>query len=237
MSKVIGIAGNRLIEAIDYLHGNPADYTQTELVLAFQKCGAIPLILPIDDPKRASLYIEQIDVLALAGGQDIDPLFYGEEPIPTLEGLLPIRDAFEIALVKEAIRQGKAVFGLCRGMQIINVALGGTLVQDVNQLKTTHLKHLQAPTKECFKTHHITVKDEAMMREFLPSSYTVNSYHHQAVKQLADGLHVTAVSPDDLIEGFEDKVRRILGVQWHPETLWASYDEEMTLFKYIVEKL
>lgn len=237
MTKIVGIAGNRVIESIDYFHGNHVDYIQTELVEGLQLLDTLPIILPIGQPELAEKYIEKIDILVLAGGQDVSPIYYNEEPDRNLGMTFPPRDAFEIALVQAAIRQNKAVFGLCRGMQLINVALGGSLFQDINQLSEFNVSHLQAPTRECFKTHQIKIKEGSKLSSFLPETCLVNSYHHQAIKKLGDGLLATAYSSDGLIEAFESQAQRILAVQWHPEMLWRYHEDERQLFKYIVECL
>ncbi|MBS7576863.1 MULTISPECIES: gamma-glutamyl-gamma-aminobutyrate hydrolase family protein [unclassified Enterococcus] len=237
MTKIVGIAGNRVIESIDYFHGNPVDYIQTELVEGLQLFDALPIILPIGKPELAEQYVEKIDILVLGGGQDISPIYYNEEPIHPLGMTFPPRDAFEIALVQAALHQKKAIFGLCRGMQLINVALGGTLYQDINQLPEITINHLQAPTRECFKTHRIKISNDSLLGHFLPDECLVNSYHHQAIKNLADGVVATAHSTDGVIEAFESPANRILAVQWHPEMLWRYHENERCLFKYIVEQL
>ncbi len=130
--KIIGIAGNQLLQAAEVFHGNQVTYTPQGFVSAVQAAGGVPLVLPIGPKELAATYIQQIDKLLLAGGQDVAPEFYGQEPHIKLEETNRDRDEFELALIEEALKQNKPIFAVCRGMQLVNVALGGTLYQDLS---------------------------------------------------------------------------------------------------------
>lgn len=240
MSKpIIGIAGNQLVHAVEVFNGNQVSYTPQGFVTAVQQAGGLPLIIPIGEPETAADYIQQIDKLLLAGGQDISPLFYGEEPHPKLEETNRNRDAFELALVEEAIKQKKPVFAVCRGMQLLNVALGGTLYQDLSQYSEWKVKHGQQPTAPEFATHSITTEADSTLNQLFGTNYEVNSYHHQAIRRLSTHLTATAQATDGIIEGVEstDPEQRLLGVQWHPELSFTKKAKEFELFRYFIEQL
>ncbi|MHC5215094.1 gamma-glutamyl-gamma-aminobutyrate hydrolase family protein [Enterococcus sp. LJL128] len=236
---IIGIAGNQLIHAADVFHGNQVSYTPQGFVAGVQQTGGLPFVLPIGAPESASAYIEKIDKLLLAGGQDVSPEFYGEEPHPKLEETNKNRDKFELALISEAIKQKKPIFTVCRGTQLLNVALGGTLYQDLSQYSDWKVKHSQEPTAPEFPTHSITTEKGSILSRLLGEHYQVNSYHHQAIHTLAPDLTVTARAADGIIEGVEGKQAdsRILGVQWHPELIFHKEPKELGLFDYFVNEL
>lgn len=118
--KIIGIAGNQLLQAAEVFHGNQVTYTPQGFVSAVQAAGGVPLVLPIGPKELAATYIQQIDKLLLAGGQDVAPEFYGQEPHIKLEETNRDRDEFELALIEEALKQNKPIFAVCRGMQLVN---------------------------------------------------------------------------------------------------------------------
>jgi putative glutamine amidotransferase len=164
-----------------------------------------------------------MDGLLLSGGSDLDPGYYGEEPVPELGVTVPERDAFEMALLEHALRRGMPIFGICRGMQILNVALGGTLYQDLpSQLGKGVLKHWQDKPK-WQSAHEVEVREGSWIREVTNSRFVeVNSYHHQGIKDLAGGLVVSARSSDGVVEAIESRdfsKRWIVGVQWHTEAM------------------
>lgn len=236
---IIGISGNKILQAVDIFYGNHVTYTPEGFITAIKKVGGTPLVLPINDPTSAETYISIIDKLVLPGGQDISPDLFGEEPHPKLEETNKERDLFEIALIKEAMKQQKPIFAICRGMQLLNVALGGTLYQDLSMYPEWAVKHGQQPTQPQFATHSIKTTSESRLSKIVGENFSVNSYHHQAIKTLAPELTVTARALDGTIEGVEfvDESQRILGVQWHPELRFNNSTEELALFDYFVNKL
>jgi putative glutamine amidotransferase len=181
--------------------------------------------------------------LLLTGGADIAPARYGESPHATVEEAEPGRDEFEIDLIAAARKRGLPIFAICRGIQVLNVAGGGTLVQDIPSLVHGALPHsLPSPPHEAYELAHEVWLDKdtlltRLMRERLSDadSCEVNSRHHQAVKDAASGLRVSATAPDGVIEAIEDpEARFCLGVQWHPENFWRT-GEFRPLFEGFVE--
>lgn len=238
MIRKIGIAGNER-KAI-----NPEDqneytfsYTPKEFVEGVTNAGGLPIILPLGKPEQAKAYIELIDVLLLAGGQDVDPSLYNQEPHEKLGELFKERDAFELALIKEAVRQKKPIAGVCRGMQLLNIAFGGTMIQDLSLEPTLTLAHVQSPVPLSETTHDITIESNSYLAEFLPKTVAVNSYHHQAISQIAPDFKVTARATDGAVEAIEGVIEDscILGVQWHPEQGFKTSPTDQQFFTYLVE--
>lgn len=239
MTTIIGIAGNQIIQSVDVFNGNHVSYTPQGFVTAVQKAGGLPIILPIGEEQAAADYISKIDKLLLAGGQDISPDLFGEDPHPKLEETNRSRDLFELVLIKEAIKQNKPIFAVCRGMQLLNIALGGTLYQDLSLYSDWKVKHGQQPTQPQFATHDIQIEKNSILYPLLGERYRVNSYHHQALNTVASSLKITARSSDGIAEAIESEnpKQRILGVQWHPELRFDVEAKEFKLFDYFVNQL
>ena len=169
--------------------------------------------------------------LLLTGGDDVAPSRYGEVPLPAVVSVFPERDEFELALVREARRRGLPILAICRGIQVLNVACGGTLVQDIPSQVENALDHAYTvPPHRAFDyAHDIWIEDNSLLASLMQErlngsdSCAVNSRHHQAVKQVAPGFRVVATAPDGIIEAIEDpQARFCLGVQWHPENFWRT---------------
>jgi putative glutamine amidotransferase len=183
------------------------------------------------------------DGLLLTGGDDVAPARYGEDHHPAVKVVPPERDDFEIALVREARRRNLPIFAICRGVQVLNVAFGGSLIQDIPTQVAGALEHKQGmPQHKPFDlAHEVWLEKESLlaklMKERLSDADTleVNSRHHQSVKTLAQGFQVTATAPDGVIEAIEDPTARFcLGVQWHPENFWRT-GEFRPLFEGFIE--
>jgi putative glutamine amidotransferase len=181
--------------------------------------------------------------LMLTGGDDVAPAHYGESQHPAVVEVEPERDEFEIALVQEARRRNLPIFAICRGVQVLNVAFGGSLVQDIPTQVAGALQHkLAVPPHQSFAlAHEVWFEKDSLLGSLLKDrlsdadSCEVNSRHHQAVKQVAEGFRVTATAPDGVIEAIEDPGARFcLGVQWHPENFWRT-GEFRALFEGFVE--
>jgi putative glutamine amidotransferase len=206
--------------------------------LATTMVGGVPWMIPLLDddlPTLRQIY-ERLDGLLIPGGVDVDPRQYGEAILPACGNLDPSRDRVELQLVRWAIEDGKPVFGLCRGLQIINVALGGTLWQDLAVQRPELAKHDYFPTAGYARqhlAHPITLAPTSRLAMLLhgPATVMVNSMHHQGIKALGAGLVATATAPDGLVEAIElpgDPF--VIGVQWHPEVFEMTDPHTRHLF-------
>ncbi len=191
-------------------------------VRAVQQGGGVPVLLPphLGEEALAALW-ERIDGLLLTGGGDVDPARFGQERHPTVYDVAPLRDDLELTVTRRALEEDRPVLAICRGIQVLNVALGGTLVQDLPSERPGPIVHSQtAPRHE--PTHAVKVLGEgSRLGEVLGAlEVQVNSMHHQAIDRLGGGLREVAWAPDGVIEGVEmPGPGFVLGVQWHPEEL------------------
>jgi putative glutamine amidotransferase len=216
-------------ETID---GRPVEQVNQVYVDAVVQAGGIPFILPVLEPADAELALLAVDGLLLTGGGDVDPACYGAAPVPEVYGVDPRRDAFEAALVVAAARASLPVLGICRGSQILNVALGGTLHQHVPAV-TGHDHCLRDLAYEL--VHDVSVARHSLLAATVGSDDVgVNSLHHQAVDRVGAGLRIVAWAEDGIVEGIEsDGFGRFLGVQWHPELL-TDHAPHARLFRWLV---
>ncbi|WEV60609.1 gamma-glutamyl-gamma-aminobutyrate hydrolase family protein [Streptococcaceae bacterium ESL0729] len=233
---IIGIAGTTFNETEELpFHGNKVIYTRKGFTDVIQDLGHTPIIIPQDQPEKAATYMKLVDRLLLTGGEDVSPRFYGEEASTKLGKTDSSRDLFEFALIDEAVKANKPILGICRGLQVLNVKFGGSLYQDIS-LSGSQIKHLQIPTKQIFSTHPVKLKDGGIL-DFLGKEHWVNSFHHQAVKELAPGFDDIAYASDGLIEAIHNKENRALGIQWHPEATWDLSAGDKQIFSYFLNQL
>jgi len=184
--------------------------------------GALPILLgpgPGDADDALLAAVGECDAVLLTGGHDVDPALYGEENAGLVKGIDTDRDRFEVQVVLQAVDRGQRVLGICRGIQILNVALGGSLHQD---LVTDGLDQHSVEDRPHEPVHDLVVAPGSLIEALLAGTVKVNSLHHQGVKVLGAGLEATAHAPDGLIEAFE--APGILGMQWHPERM-LGYDD------------
>lgn len=196
----------------------------------------IPLIIPIvRSDYLLNEYIGLCDGFLFCGGDDITPLLFGEEPKPGNGHTDITADLFHIRLMKQVLSSGKPVFGICRGMQILNIACGGTIWQDLSLIPGKTLDHMQHSAYRSEVSHRITTVRESSLRKYIGCTLPVNSYHHQAVNQPGKGLMESARSGDGVTEALEMKGHRFaVGVQWHPECMFRSSPEMRRLFQEFV---
>ncbi len=235
---VIGLT-TQTLHAIDGIPaGLPASWVMNQrYFLAATMVGAVPWMIPLLDDDLITLreIYERLDGILLPGGVDINPREYGETVRPECGNLDPARDRVELQLTRWAIEDGKPLLGLCRGLQVINVAAGGTLWQDLAAQCVGSQKHDYFPTAGYdreHRAHEVDVVAGTTLARFLESARVpVNSMHHQGIKQLGAGLRVAATAPDGVIEAIEgDTAAFLVGVQWHPEVFEMTDPHSRHLF-------
>jgi putative glutamine amidotransferase len=208
------------------------DYAQ-----GVERAGGIPVVIPyVEDPETVRLLARRLDGLLLAGGEDVDPARYGESPRVGLGTVIPERDELELRLFHEMMALGKPILGICRGIQLINVALGGTLYQDLPREWSGRTAHNQKARRD-HVSHAVRVKPGTRLSSLLGGREQLhcNSFHHQAIRDLGHGLMPVAWDEDGLVEGVEHTLHPFLvAVQWHPENLWRRYPEFAGLFQGLV---
>ncbi|HEX6088125.1 MAG TPA: gamma-glutamyl-gamma-aminobutyrate hydrolase family protein [Thermoanaerobaculia bacterium] len=200
---------------------------------AVRRAGAIPLVIP-PQPENAEELLSRLDGVLLAGGFDCDPAVYGEECHPSCERMDTRRQENDLALAAAARRHNVPTLGVCLGLQVMNVAAAGTLIQDIESQHDTEIRHASIPEDRA--RHDVIIEQGTHLAGMLPATeLNVNSSHHQAVKTLGQGLRVTAHAPDGIIEGVEDPRHPFyLGVQWHPEDMTGE-ESASSLFGAFIE--
>lgn len=185
---------------------------------AIRKAGGIPVLVP-PQPENAAEIVEELDGLVLAGGDDCDPSEYGHPRHPSVEPMDPRRQTNDISLARAARERGIPTLGICLGLQVMNVAAGGTLIQDIESEVKTTIDHASEPSDR--HRHDVMIEKDTKLAGILGErSFNVNSSHHQAIGEIGRGLRVTAHAPDGIIEGLEDAAHPFyIGVQWHPEDM------------------
>jgi putative glutamine amidotransferase len=196
-------------------------------VRAVLAVGGVPILLvPELSPEETIDLFGECDALLLTGGEDVDPACYGAECHPKLGTVDRRRDANELALVADARARDLPILGICRGIQLLNVAFGGSLIQDIPSQRPSAINHDPATPRDA-AAHGIEITDGSRLGQLLETTaLEANSFHHQAVDRVGTGLVVTATAPDGMIEGLEssDPLEWIVAVQWHPEELAITTD-------------
>jgi putative glutamine amidotransferase len=208
-----------------------------DYVRSVEMAGGLPLVLAPGRAEDAPELIDHLDGLLLTGGADVDPGLYGEKAHETVTRVFPERDALELALCREALDRDLPLLAICRGHQVLNVATGGTLVQDLPSQWKGAMNH--DPEGERWSAaHDVRILPGTRLREILGRErVAVNSFHHQAVKEAGQGAVIAAYSEgDDVVEAIEVPGRRLaLGVQWHPEAFWDKDGRFRPLFEALVK--
>ena len=192
--------------------------------------GGAPVVIPATTDLRVlTAVVQDLDGILMSGGGDINPLFVGEEPLPALQDVDTLRDRYDLLLIRLASNRQIPLMGICRGHQMLNAAFGGTLYQDIySQADTDVIKHSQKMARE-EASHTVHLEDGCVI--------AVNSFHHQAVKDVAPEFVQTAVAPDGINEGMRHPEKSVFSVQWHPEAMAIHGDEEaQALFNHFRRK-
>ncbi|WFA08198.1 gamma-glutamyl-gamma-aminobutyrate hydrolase family protein [Tissierella sp. Yu-01] len=233
MKPVIGLT----CSSEDLVNGSLNKLNDT-YINAVYKGGATPIIIPIlKNGEHIEDYLEIVDGIVFTGGGDVSPLYFGEDPINELGQIDYDRDLIEMALFQKAYEKGIPIFGICRGLQLLNIALGGDIYQDI---------YIQVPNVQghtCMHNiqegyHVINILEDSILYDiFKKNKLVVNSQHHQAIRKLGDNLKITARSNDGVIEAVESTNNKfVLGVQFHPEAMAVKYDEFLKPFRYFIDR-
>lgn len=216
---VCGLSGDRQFVTNTYIQ-------------AIRYSGGIPLILPlIRSDHMLSQYITLCDGFLFCGGNDITPLLFGQEPKNGNGKTNITLDLFQIRLMKQILKTEKPVFSICRGMQVYNVACGGTIFQDISLQPGKHLDHMQQSYSRSEVSHRIRVVKDSQLQKYIGCNLFVNSYHHQTIDKPGEGLLVCARASDNTIEALEMPSHPFaIGVQWHPECMYRQSPEMRGLF-------
>jgi putative glutamine amidotransferase len=201
---------------------------------ALRRAGAVPVLIP-PQPENAEAIVENVDGILLAGGDDCDPSAYGEQRHPTVDPVMdPRRQSNDLALARVARERGIPTLGICLGVQVMNVAAGGTLIQDIGSELRTDIDHASEPSDR--HRHDVLIENDTNLAKIVgDQELNVNSSHHQAIRHVGEGLRVTALAPDGIIEGLEDPSHPFyIGVQWHPEDI-STEKSAQSLFGAFIE--
>ncbi len=233
MKPVIGISAHpRVVETATgpaLLHTSSRFYVE-----GVERAGGVPVILPVLDPDAVEHLLPAVDGVLLTGGGDVAPSRYGARPIAETHNVDPLRDAFEIRLIEMAIEADLPLLATCRGMQVLNVAMGGSLIQHVPHATGQFHDH---PEHWREGVHRVKIEPDSHLAEALGATEVeVNSIHHQAVDQAAPGTRAVAWAEDDTVEAIElPGSPHVVAVQWHPELL-EDWPEQQGLFRQLVDR-
>lgn len=233
---IIGISSSIEKETESQYLNTEKIFLNNEYIKAIIKVGAIPLILPvIENLDTIKEYAKIIDGLIISGGYDVNPKLYNQKEHNLLGEVSIKRDFFELNLIKEVHKLNKPIFGICRGMQLINVYFGGSLYQDISLAPFNTLNHSQ---NNSLKLKKHTVKLYSFLKDLLNNkTYEINSFHHQSIDRLAEGFEILADSDDGIIEAIfsENDNSWIFATQWHPEMLIDSDNISIKIFENFIK--
>lgn len=217
------------------------DEKNTKLAAAYTEaiegCGGLPLIFPYtDNADTLDALVKLCDGFLFSGGADIEPEFYGAKRSPLCDTSQLYRDKLELEVFRKVFATGKPIMGICRGIQLINVALGGTLCQDIPSEYKTSISHRQTEAKN-MPSHSVAVKEGTPLSGLVNKvQITANSFHHQALKDIGKGLRVMAVAEDGIIEAvYHADYPYLRAYQWHPERLWKTDADNKKLFEDFIK--
>lgn len=226
--KTIGILSNLKGDSLNSRASCKNVVVRNAYVLSILHSGGIPLVFPaVCDEEAVNEMVARVDGLLVTGGNDLQTQVFGEEPERKQGSFSPERDFMDLTAIRAASRAKKPILGICRGIQAINVCFGGTLYQDIESLEQFTVKHSQE-AEGCYGSHTVTVQRDSILFPLLGEKNLVNSFHHQAVKLVAEGFHATAFAADGAVEAIERVDGPfVLGVQWHPELMASEGNKTM----------
>lgn len=235
-NPIIGLTSSRNVLGGKLFAGLPRVYLNEDYTQAIESVNGTPIVLPptISDI-LLNQYIDMCDGLLVTGGLDIHPLLYKASPKHECNDFDKMVDESHIKLIQLALKANKPVLGICRGAQLLNIACGGNLYQDIKKEIPNSDGHLFTFLRSD-EIHNINIEANTILHSVFASSITVNSVHHQSVKDLGEGLIITARSADGVVEGIEMPDRKfVLGVQWHPEMMLTKSDSMKCLFEEFIK--
>ncbi len=230
MRAIIGVSSNIKEDLLSVPLSN---------VRAITQFGGVPIVLPNLEMDGIEEIASTIDGLLLTGGGDIDPTLFGEEPLPGLGNIVPERDRFEVALIQKMLKLNKPILGICRGAQIMSIAMGGDMYQDIYSQRDGSLLQHDQQAPNWHGSHFVEVTEGSLLRKIVGvDKFKVNSYHHQALRNMPEGFIVSGVASDGVIESFESTNHTfVMGVQWHPESLISKNDvNSLAIFEAFINE-
>lgn len=211
-------------------------FVSNAYIQSIRYSGGIPIILPlVRSDEMLKEYVYLCDGFLFCGGNDITPLLFGQEPLQGNGRTNITLDLFQIRLMRQILKTKKPIFSICRGMQILNVACNGTIIQDISHHTVSSLNHMQISDSRQDVSHKIKTKPGTMLRKYIGRYLYVNSFHHQAVNKLGENLMISASSSDGIVEAIELTDHPFaIGVQWHPESMYRTSSEMRILFQNFI---
>lgn len=232
----IGITCDYMISEAGMSLGQERNFVTKEFIDAVIEAGGVPILIPIINKEEDMLKImDVIDGIILSGGFDVNPIYYGEEPSKHVGFTYTPRDLCELFIVKAAIEKDMPILGISRGQQIMTVAFGGKLYQDISELSDSYINHMQRASINDIG-HYVDVKPNTRLHKIFDTDrLLVNSFHHQAAKDVPPNFVVCAVSSDGIIEAIEHKSKPIMAVQWHPEIMVKKHPIMLRIFDEFIK--
>ncbi len=233
---LIGVTSARIMNEGSFNTGMPKSMVNSDYTDAITKVNGLPIIIPpVCNDMEIERYAEMCDGLLVSGGKDVAPLLYGCMSDKNCGAFDYDVDESHIKLIKAVLKYNKPIFGICRGLQLINVALGGTLHQDIG----TNVPNCGGHTFGFFRydvVHKVDMNQNTLIGKiFKKDVINVNSIHHQAIKDLGNGIEIAGVAPDGIIEAISSEEHNMIAVQWHPEMLLNKNDDMKCLFEVFVQ--
>ncbi len=234
MKALIGVVAGANFESVLNRQMNSVSVEYCDSISA---CGGVPIVIPMNcDDSLLEHYCDMCDGFVFTGGADINPINYGEEPHHKLGETNMKFDDFQLALIKKVLAVQKPLLGICRGHQLLNVACGGTLFQDLSEDSRCSIRHFQVEKPRWSASHKVSFTKDSKLHDIFGDEALTNSYHHQTVKDLGRNLKITALAADDTVESIEviDHPFQV-GVQWHPEMFFGENDQMLKIFQKLVD--
>ena len=208
-----------------------SDYTE-----AIEKVNGLPFLIPVvSSDDNLDSYVDICDGFLFSGGMDINPLCYNKDPHRKLGMVNSKLDEFQLKLMKKVLKSQKPFLAICRGLQILNIACGGTLYQDLDELPSNTIQHEQSGERYNV-IHNVIFEKNSILYDLFGNNTYVNSFHHQSIDELGNNLIIVGRAPDNVVEGIQVKDYNFgLGVQWHPEMMFSHFDSMRPLFESLVK--